>query len=93
MEFAGAALSGERIAFEGIALAPIIARDRDIQSRRQAVQIFVFDLVVPPPAMMISESFHVRVRREKCQSTTRPYNSATPLQRYCIARLDVTSAT
>jgi hypothetical protein len=67
-------LSGERIAFEGIALAqplfgaeliptgglsdnPIIARDRDIQSRRQAVQIFVFDFAVPPPAMMISSRF------------------------------------
>jgi hypothetical protein len=43
----------------------------------KAVQIFVFDLVVPPPAMMIPGSLHARVRGEKCQSTTRPCNTAS----------------
>src|ERR1700730_7472199 len=44
----------------------------------KAVQIFVFDLVLRPPAMMISGSLHACDRGEKFQSTTRPCNTATP---------------
>ena len=58
----------------------------------KAVQIFVFDLVVPPPAMMISGSLHACVRGEKFQSTTRFVQSRDAAPAHCRVRSELESA-
>jgi hypothetical protein len=71
---------------------PIIGRDRDIQSRRQAVQIFVFDLVGPSPAMIISR-FASRLRSwRKIPIHHKAVQSRDAAPAHCRVRSELESA-